>query len=143
MKKLIAMLMALAMVLTMAACGSQNTDNEPKNNEDGFDYSSLTIAGIVFQNDEFCRILQQGYEAAAKEYGVNLLLGNSNDSVDKEIELVNTFPLIFMPVKFWALLVCLAPAAARLSVPFSVLIQMETAWWKCLERSLPTAHLKA
>lgn len=91
MKKLIAMLMALAMVLTMAACGSQNTDNEPKNNEDGFDYSSLTIAGIVFQNDEFCRILQQGYEAAAKEYGVNLLLGNSNDSVDKEIELVNTY----------------------------------------------------
>lgn len=92
MKKLLAMLMALAMVLTMVACGNQNANSdEPKNNEDGFDYSSLTIAGIVFQNDEFCRILQQGYEAAAKDYGVNLLMGNSNDSVDKEIELVNTY----------------------------------------------------
>ena len=92
MKKLLAMLMALAMVLTMVACGNQNANNdENKNSEDGFDYSSLTIAGIVFQNDEFCRILQQGYEAAAKDYGVNLLMGNSNDSVDKEIELVNTY----------------------------------------------------
>lgn len=92
MKKMLAILMALAMVLTMVACGNQNADSgAPKNNEDGFDYSSLTIAGIVFQNDEFCRILQQGYEAAAKDYGVNLLMGNSNDSVDKEIELVNTY----------------------------------------------------
>lgn len=95
MKKLISLVLVLALVFSLAACASTTKTPESKttNNTDtsGFDYSSLTIAGIVFQNDEFCRILQQGYEAAAKDYGVNLLIGNSNDSVDKEIELVNTY----------------------------------------------------
>lgn len=100
----IACLLTLAMLLTLAlsGCGGGSKPADSGNSapsgsgaaqpdEAGFDYSSLTIAGIVFQNDEFCRILQQGYEAAAANYGVKLLIGNSDDSVDKEIELVNTY----------------------------------------------------
>ena len=92
MKKLVSLLVAAVLLLGMAACSQTNPAQmtDPAK-QDGFDYSTLTIAGIVFQNDEFCRILQQGYQAAADDYGINLLLGNSNDSVDKEIELVNTY----------------------------------------------------
>ena len=99
--RITALVLALLMVFALfSGCTSKpttdannnnNNTNDAQTGKDGFDYSSLTIAGIVFQNDEFCRILQQGYEAAAKDYGVNLLLGNSDDSVDKEIQLVNTY----------------------------------------------------
>ena len=98
MKKILALMLAVLMVFSLSACGTEDpaesTEDNPSSEESaegGFDYSSLTIAGIVFQNDEFCRILQQGYQAAAADYGVTLLEGNSNDSIDKEIELVNTY----------------------------------------------------
>jgi ABC-type sugar transport system substrate-binding protein len=98
-KHLLSLFLVAAMCFCFFGCGPKEGSSQssvtPKPNEpevsEGFDYSSLTIAAMVFQNDEFCRILQQGYEAAAKEYGVTLLIGNSNDSVDKEIELVNTY----------------------------------------------------
>lgn len=51
----------------------------------------LVIAGIVFQEDQFFRVIQQGMKKAADELGVELLLSNSQNKPDKEIELVNTY----------------------------------------------------
>ena len=51
----------------------------------------ITVAGIVFQEDQFFRIIQIGMEDAAKKLGVELLKANSNNKPDKEIQLVNTY----------------------------------------------------
>ena len=49
------------------------------------------MAGIVFQEDQFFRLVLFGMRAAAKEAGVELLEGNSYNKPEKEIELVNTY----------------------------------------------------
>ena len=49
------------------------------------------IAGIVFQADQFFQMIQVGMRAAAQEYGVEMFLGNSDNSPQTEIELVNTY----------------------------------------------------
>ena len=49
------------------------------------------VAGIVFQADQFFQVIQVGMRAAADEYGVELFLGNSDNSPQTEIELVNTY----------------------------------------------------
>ncbi|MHC4202678.1 MAG: substrate-binding domain-containing protein, partial [Planctomycetota bacterium] len=49
------------------------------------------IAGIVFQQDQFFRLIQFGMRDAAKKGGAELLEGNSANKPDKEIRLVNTY----------------------------------------------------
>jgi ABC-type sugar transport system substrate-binding protein len=51
----------------------------------------IVIAGIVFQEDQFFRVIQKGMKAAAEDLGVELLMANSQNKLDKEIELVNTY----------------------------------------------------
>ena len=51
----------------------------------------LKIAGIVFQEDQFFRLIQFGMQDAADKAGVELLLANSANKLDKEIQLVNTY----------------------------------------------------
>lgn len=83
-KKLVAGMMASAMIVTlMAGCSSSS--------ESGGGEDQLTVAGIVFQNDEFAKMMQQGMSDAAEDAGARFLPGNSEDSVDRESELVNTY----------------------------------------------------
>jgi ABC-type sugar transport system substrate-binding protein len=49
------------------------------------------IAGIVFQEDQFFRIVEIGMDSAATAHGIELLHGNSDSKLDKEIQLVNTY----------------------------------------------------
>jgi len=49
------------------------------------------IAGIVFQDDQFFRLIQFGMSDAAKNAGIDLLLANSMNMPAKEIQLVNTY----------------------------------------------------
>jgi simple sugar transport system substrate-binding protein/ribose transport system substrate-binding protein len=49
------------------------------------------LAGIVFQEDQFFRLIQYGMRDAAAKAGVELLQANSNNKPDKEIELVSTY----------------------------------------------------
>lgn len=51
----------------------------------------LTVAGIVFQQDQFFRTIQMGMQAAAEEAGATLLEGNSDSQPDKEISLIDTY----------------------------------------------------
>jgi ABC-type sugar transport system substrate-binding protein len=79
MKRAIALLVALTFVSAGAFAGGQGEDDGER------------VAGIVFQADQFFQIIQVGMQAAADEYGAELLLGNSDNSPQKEIELVNTY----------------------------------------------------
>lgn len=51
----------------------------------------LTIASVVFQQDQFFRTIQNGMNAAADDAGVTLLEGNSESKPEKEISLVDTY----------------------------------------------------
>lgn len=65
---------------------------------------NITIAGIVFQNDLYMRTVQLGMEAAGKENGITVLLGNSDNKVDKEAQLIDTYiarkvdAIVIMPI---------------------------------------------
>lgn len=49
------------------------------------------IAGVGFQNDQFFKINELGMKDAAARNNVDLLLGNSAGSLDKEISLVDAY----------------------------------------------------
>jgi simple sugar transport system substrate-binding protein/ribose transport system substrate-binding protein len=49
------------------------------------------VAGVVFQEDQFMKLLSLGYQDAAKAAGIKVLLGNTGNDQAKEAELVNTY----------------------------------------------------
>lgn len=49
------------------------------------------IAGVVFQGDLYMRTVQIGMESAGKKLGVTVMLGNSDNKVDKEARLIDTY----------------------------------------------------
>lgn len=53
--------------------------------------SGKSIAGIVFQEDQFFKLMSAGYEAAAKDLGYDIQLSNVTNDQMKETELVNTY----------------------------------------------------
>jgi ABC-type sugar transport system substrate-binding protein len=53
--------------------------------------SDMTIAAVVFQQDQFFRTIQLGMNAAADAAGVELLEGNSNSQPEQEISLIDTY----------------------------------------------------
>ncbi len=55
------------------------------------DAGRVTIAGIIFQEDQFMRIVHIGMREAAKDLDARLLEANSYNRPDREIELVNTY----------------------------------------------------
>jgi simple sugar transport system substrate-binding protein/ribose transport system substrate-binding protein len=51
----------------------------------------ITIAGIVFQDDQFMNSMVKGYEDAAAKYGAKILTANTNNDIAKETELLQTY----------------------------------------------------
>jgi sugar transport system substrate-binding protein len=51
----------------------------------------VTLAGIVFQQDQFFRAIQLGMEAGAKKNGATLLEANSDNKAEKEASLIDTY----------------------------------------------------
>jgi sugar transport system substrate-binding protein len=51
----------------------------------------LTLAGIVFQQDQFFRAIQLGMQAGAKANGATLLEANSDNKAEKEASLIDTY----------------------------------------------------
>jgi simple sugar transport system substrate-binding protein/ribose transport system substrate-binding protein len=72
----IALLLVLPGAVLMAGPGGQ---------------SGKTVAGVVFQEDQFMKLLSLGYQDAAKEAGFTVLLGNTGNDQAREAELVNTY----------------------------------------------------
>lgn len=83
-KKMISLLMAAAMTLSMGVTVFAE-EKEGKAPED------IKVAGVVFQEDQFMKLMQKGYEAAAEEYGVELMSSNTNNDQAKETDLINTY----------------------------------------------------
>ena len=77
MKKLLAVLLTLALCLTLTAVA--------------FAEEEIVVAGIVFQDDQFMNMLTKGYQDAAAEAGVKCLTDNTNNDQAKETELINTY----------------------------------------------------
>lgn len=82
----VAVALSIISVFSLAACSS---GTETKSGDDG--NGNLTIAGIVYQDDQFMQMLTKGYEDAADEYGVKVLTANANSDQAKETELINTY----------------------------------------------------
>lgn len=108
MKKLIALLLALAMVFTLVACATTGTtpatdtaatnptaEDTPAENTaepaDNKDDSEIVVAGIVFHDDQFMNMLTKGYVDAAADAGVTCLTDHTNSDQAREAELINTY----------------------------------------------------
>ena len=73
-------IVALAMVLT--ACGAPAKPAAS---------GTVTIAGVVFQDDQFMNSMVQGMKDAGTKYGVTVLTANTNNDQSKEAELIQTY----------------------------------------------------
>ena len=51
----------------------------------------ITVAGVVFQDDQFMNMLTKGYQDAARDLGVKCLTDNTNGDQAREVELINTY----------------------------------------------------
>ncbi|MBZ9685979.1 substrate-binding domain-containing protein [Clostridium estertheticum] len=89
MKKAVTILLSLCMVISLTACGAKPTAGEAS--KEVTTPKSLTVAGVVFQEDQFMKMLSLGYQDAAKAAGVKCLTGNTANDQAKEAELINTY----------------------------------------------------
>lgn len=85
MKKILSLLLVMCMIMSFAVSFA-SAEGESK-----VDPSSIKVAGVVFQEDQFMRLVQIGYKAAAEAYGVQYNLANTNNDSTKELELINTY----------------------------------------------------
>lgn len=80
-------LAVVAAVLTASLLSGCNSGGAPSASGGG----KTRIAAILFQMDQFYRMIEMGMKAAAEQYDVDLLMSNSANSIDKEISLVDTY----------------------------------------------------
>ena len=76
MKKLVSLMLALVMLLSLGLA---------------FADEDITVAGIVFKDEYTMKMVQQGYEDAAKDLGVNVVIGNSMGDIASEQALIETY----------------------------------------------------
>ena len=79
-RRMIASLFLALACMTLFSCSTKQKEQPKKR-----------IAGIVFQEDQFFRLVLFGMRDAAKKNGVELLEANSANKLDKEVELINTY----------------------------------------------------
>jgi ABC-type sugar transport system substrate-binding protein len=77
---LLAVAAVIAVVHFLPGCSRTSTEEGKKK-----------VAGIVFQEDQFFRLVLFGMRSAAAQSGVELLEANSAGKPDKEIQLINTY----------------------------------------------------
>ena len=95
MKKLFLVLMSVLLVLSIAACGSKPAEvkptEAPKATEAPKPAAKPKVAGVVFQEDQFMKLLQLGYKDAAVKAGFEFFPGNTAGDAAKESEMLNTY----------------------------------------------------
>jgi sugar transport system substrate-binding protein len=77
------MSLAVLFAMLMTACGT--AAQAPETGKE------LTIAGVVFQDDQFMKSMVQGYEDAGAKYGIKVVTANTNNDQAKEAELIQTY----------------------------------------------------
>lgn len=101
--KVLAIILVFVFALSLVACGGQTTKDTAKTEEPKKEESKkeepkkeeakkdIVVAGVVFQEDQFMKLLTLGYQDAAKAAGVKCLTGNTANDQAKEAELINTY----------------------------------------------------
>ncbi|HBE78645.1 MAG TPA: sugar ABC transporter substrate-binding protein [Firmicutes bacterium] len=77
MKKLLVVMLVLMMVVCLFTTS--------------FAAKKYTVAGIVFQEDQFMKTILAGMKSAAAKEGITLLTANTANQLQKEIDTVNTY----------------------------------------------------
>lgn len=95
------LLITLVLLVFIAGCSQQTSD------EDG----RLKIGAIVFQEDQYFRLVEFGMRDAAKELNINLMVNNSFGTLDKEIALIDTYIANHVDA------IVVAPLSAQSSIP--------------------------
>lgn len=91
MKNLKFIFLALFMSLVMIGCSSGGQEESADSGGDGND-QKYEIAGILMQSDvEWFKQVELGMTDAAREFGVNLTIGNSDLEVTEEANLIDTY----------------------------------------------------
>ncbi len=72
----------LALAGGLNGCGSSTTAG---------DSQKIKMAGIIFQDDQFFRLIKFGMEDAAKKNDIDLLEGNSNNKPETEQQMIENF----------------------------------------------------
>lgn len=90
MKRIVAIMAALGLVVSLAACGSSGSKESKENNKNAAG-NQKTIAGIVFQEDQFFNLMTAGYAQAAKDRGYTIQMSNVSNDQAKETEVINTY----------------------------------------------------
>lgn len=99
--------LAAAALVVLAAVGMGGCESKETPKGQG---GKKKIAGIVFQEDQYMRLVLFGMREAAAKAGVELLEGNSNNRPEKEIELINTYVARGVDA------ICVAPISKKGSV---------------------------
>jgi ABC-type sugar transport system substrate-binding protein len=86
----IAALMVAVVTSMLAGCSGENGGAQDTAKSEPA-AAKIKLAGIVFQEDQFFRLVLFGMRGAAKKAGVELLEGNSMNKPEKEIELINAY----------------------------------------------------
>jgi ABC-type sugar transport system substrate-binding protein len=73
-------LLPIVVLATLMGCNTKQKEQPKKR-----------IAGIVFQEDQFFRLVLFGMREAATKNGAELLEANSDGKPDKEVQLINTY----------------------------------------------------
>ncbi|WP_066685499.1 substrate-binding domain-containing protein [Christensenella intestinihominis] len=110
MSKVLMLCMVFVLVLSMAACGAPATSTEASNEPSAEttapaeetqgaevsqagakDPADIKVAGIVYLEDQFMKLLSKGYQDAADAAGVECSTSNVNNDQSKETQLINTY----------------------------------------------------
>ncbi len=88
-KHIAKILTVLVILLLIVGCSKNKSsiDVDTKNDTG----AKLKIAGIIFQEDQFFRLVEYGMQEAANENNVDLKLQNSASAVDKESDFIRTY----------------------------------------------------
>ena len=80
-------IMLLALILTACAPAATPAPEQPAAPA----AKELTVAGVVFQDDQFMKSMVQGYTDAGAKYGIKVVSANTNNDQAKEAELIQTY----------------------------------------------------
>ncbi len=104
-------LIVLIAVFGVALTGCRKKENDSQ--------AKFKIAGIIFQEDQFFRLVQFGMKDAADKADIELLTASSSNKPDKEIQLVNTYiarkvdAIVISPLSSTASIVAIKQANER------------------------------
>src|SRR5512133_1660960 len=82
-------IMLMALILT--ACAPAATPAPAQPAAPAAPAKELTVAGVVFQDDQFMKSMVQGYTDAGAKYGIKVVSANTNNDQAKEAELIQTY----------------------------------------------------